>query len=383
METFIDNMKFTFTDNETGQPVPSQFMKHILGGVVSTLAPPQSSKRELPQPRHSGIQTDKVIASLIEHKKYKGVKEGTVDTYLKRLSRFEREFPFLPDDLATIMNYLSNFAGETGRNRRNHQDCLAMLFEHAVRFFDLPRNPLSGLNRPRVIHKPIKTLTLDEIGVLDSAPKSLTERVALDLLIGHGWRQIEVRRIVAADVFSIRGGIMFCRGKEREEMAPLLPETVGRLQELAEGLSPADHVIRSQLIYHGRRRALGEDGISQLIERLYAKAGITGFTGHDLRRSFATLVREASNDEFLAMRLLRDKVPGQSDRYINFPLSRLKEALVRYSPLRLVRDKETGSGTNPEPVDSSGGDGGELNSPSKRSCPEYTTSLVSALISPG
>ncbi len=30
-----------------------------------------------------------------------------------------------------------------------------------------------------------------------------------------------------------------------------------------------------------------------------------------------------------------------------------------------------------------GGDGGELNSPSKGSCPEYTTSLVSSLISPG
>jgi hypothetical protein len=30
----------------------------------------------------------------------------------------------------------------------------------------------------------------------------------------------------------------------------------------------------------------------------------------------------------------------------------------------------------------SGGDGGELNSPSKRSCPGYTTGLVSSLISP-
>jgi len=30
-----------------------------------------------------------------------------------------------------------------------------------------------------------------------------------------------------------------------------------------------------------------------------------------------------------------------------------------------------------------GGDGGELNSPSKGSCPEYATSLVSSFISPG
>lgn len=81
-------------------------------------------------------------------------------------------------------------------------------------------------------------------------------------------------------------------------------------------------------------------------------------TGHDLRRSFATIVTAASNDELLAMRLLRDKVPGQSDRYIYFPLSRLAEALSRYSPLRIIEDKETGSGTAPEPACLSGGDGG-------------------------
>ena len=52
------------------------------------------------------------------------------------------------------------------------------------------------------------------------------------------------------------------------------------------------------------------------------------------------------------MRLLRDKIPGQNDRYINFPMSRLREALERYSPLRLIKQKETGSGLSHEPADS-------------------------------
>lgn len=51
----------------------------------------------------------------------------------------------------------------------------------------------------------------------------------------------------------------------------------------------------------GRRQPLGEDGMSQLVGRLYARAGIEGMTGHDLRRSFATLVTEARGDEFLAI----------------------------------------------------------------------------------
>ena len=98
-------------------------------------------------------------------------------------------------------------------------------------------------------------------------------------------------------------------------------------------------------------------------------------TGHELRKSFATLVTTASRDEFIAMRLLRDKIPGQSDRYINYSMPLLQEALQRYSPLRLIKQKEAGSRL--EPADMSGGDGGELNSPSRKSCPESATSLVS------
>jgi hypothetical protein len=104
--------------------------------------------------------------------------------------------------------------------------------------------------------------------------------------------------------------------------------------------------------------------MDQLLKRLYARAGIAEFSGHDLRRSFATLAVEAGSDHFLAMRLLRDKIPGQGERYIKYLLSRLVEDLKQYSPLRIIEQKETGSGVVSEPVNVSGGDGGELNSPS-------------------
>jgi hypothetical protein len=90
----------------------------------------------------------------------------------------------------------------------------------------------------------------------------------------------------------------------------------------------------SSFIRHGRRVPLGEDGMSQLIEQLLARGGIQGFTGHDLRRTFTTLMTTASGDEFLAMRLIRDRVPGQGDRYIRYPMTELVEAIQRCSPLR-------------------------------------------------
>jgi len=281
----------------------------------------------------SQVHTRDVITSLLKQKKNKRVKNSTLQTYEKHLYRFEREFPWMPEELSLILDYLAGFTGVTGRYKRNQQDLLNMLYRHATRFLGMPKNPMAGLERPQVAKRPIKTISLDTAWLLNNTLETLAERVALDMLLGHGWRQIEVRRILSADVVSIRDGLIFCRGKEREEWAPVLPEAEERLQELARGLSPSEYVFVSQRIYRGKREPLGEDVMSQLINRLYVRAGITGMTGHDLRRSFATLVTAASNDEFLAMRLLRDKIPGQSDRYINFPLIQLAEALKRYSPL--------------------------------------------------
>jgi len=312
--------------------------------IVDTLLDGKQCKSQIP--------TMDVIINLLNHKRNKRVKDSTFRTYEKHLYRFEREFPWMPGKLSLILDYLAGFTGETGRYKRNQQDLLNMLYKHATRFFGMAKNPMLGLERPQVTETPIKTLSLQTVKLLNNTPQTLTERVALNMLLGHGWRQVEVRRILAGDVVDIHEGLMLCRGKERQEMAPILPETEERLKELAQGLTVTGQIFLSTRIYRGARQPLGEDGMSQMIARLYSRAGITEMTGHDLRRSFATIVTAASNDEFLAMRLLRDKVPGQSDRYIHFPLSRLAEALSRYSPLRIIEDKETGSGTVPEPADS-------------------------------
>ncbi|MBA7534063.1 hypothetical protein ES705_26309 [subsurface metagenome] len=236
-----------------------------------------------------------------------------------------------------------------------------MLFKHGSAFFGLP-NPLEGVDRPRSSKKPVLTLSLEGVASLDKAPQDTTERLAWEILQGHGWRQIEVRRITAGDIRRARDGIIWCRGKERAEPAPILPETLELLLELAtKRLGDDEPVLRSRRIRQGTTQPLGEDGLSQLLGRLFTRAGIE-VKGHDLRRTFATLVRQTSRDEFLAMRLIRDKIPGVNDRYISYPLGQLVADLARYSPLRLIRSKETGPGS--EPVVICGGDGGELNSPS-------------------
>jgi integrase len=232
------------------------------------------------------------------------------------------------------MEYLGKFDGPTGRHRLNQQDILNMLYEHATRHFGLAQNPVAGLERPLITHQPVKTLTLTQVLDFFGIRLSLAEEVACDLSVGHGWREVEIRRIQAIDVWAIANHLILCHGKEREEMAPILPETEERLRRMAEGLAPGDFLFRAKRARHGQRAPLGEDGMRDWLEDIFTRAGITGFLPHDLRRTFATLVTAASNDEFLAMRLIRDKVPGLSDRYVNYPLAQLVAALEKYSPQR-------------------------------------------------
>ena len=218
---------------------------------------------------------------------------------------------------------------------------MRLLYKHAYRFFEIPRNPIESLERPRISQKPIRTLSLEEARKVDAVVNTITEKAVWELTFDHGWRQIAVRRITAGDVRSIANGVIWCRGKERDEFTPLLPETQELLQQLTGTLSDEEPVIRSTRIRDGKTQPLGEDGISQLIQRLFDGVGIE-YTGHDLRRSFCTLVREASGDEFLAMRLARDKIPGVNDRYINARSAKLRESLLKYSPVRTIRLEQAG-----------------------------------------
>jgi len=321
-------------------------------GIQPIVIPPLVNK---PNKNDSLVVTENVLDSLIRHKRYKRVKDGTIETYNKNLYRFARKFPVLPLETDTILEYLDQFKGETGRHKRNQHDWLNMLYKHASRFFGILENPFENLERPGVTLSQIQTLSLTEAFRVNTVVNTIIETVVWEMTCGHGWRQIEVRRIMAGDVRSIKDGIIWCRGKEREEYTPLLPETQELLEKLAEGLSDNEPVIRSRRIRAGKTQPLGENGIRKLIQQLFSRCDIK-YQGHDLRRTFCTMVREASGDEFLAMRLARDIIPGVNDRYINARPVQLRESLKKYSPLRLIKQVqdgeslvETGESRTPRP----------------------------------
>ena len=105
------------------------------------------------------------------------------------------------------------------------------------------------------------------------------------------------------------------------------------------------------------------------MKRLLAEAGLTGFTGHNLRDTFATLVDRKAVDLTVSMALIRDKVPGVAPSYVTRDLPALLES---YSPLRQTEeglspgltdgreprpgDKERGASGSDEPQSASFGE---------------------------
>ncbi len=158
--------------------------------------------------------------------------------------------------------------------------------------------------------------------------------MVVDLLLGGGWRGVECLRVSAGDARGARDGEIWCRGKERDEWAPLLSETGNLLLHLSQGLADNDQLLRARRIRGGIREPLGNGGLAKWVADLYRRAGLQGYTMHDLRRTFASLVVEFSGDQYLAQRLLRHGEANVTDRYVRRDLPGL---LARFSPLTLVR----------------------------------------------
>jgi len=319
--------------------VPPIFMNTPKGQVfMNAPQPPKDPLQQileaLKSPEPPSISTAAVVESLLKFKKnFRHIKPSSMATYSKRFPCIIKRFEYLPYSTDEVLDWLdSEFTGESGRYKQTFFGYMNEIFKHAVLRFHFPKNPLDGIEPPTITHKPIKTLTKEQFAEVYFSIQDLTEKAAWELTGGHGWRQVEARRSTAGDVrqaLSNSNSLILIRGKHRDEYGPILQETLTLLSELAKNLPDNEPVLRSRRIRGSKRQPLGEDGMAQLIERLYVRAGLD-FKGHDTRRTFATLVKKASGDECLAMRLIRDRLQGVNDRYIDCPPSDLVVSLERY-----------------------------------------------------
>ena len=310
---------------------PDPFGDQLVGGILAghaTLILETSPVEEAGEEDH--LLTSQVIESKLKELAHANAKTSTVETYTKCWGRFAEVFEELPSDRESIMDYLARFDGPSGRYRLNNQDNIHLLYKHALDRGWISRDPMEGMKRPNVKLQQPRSMDLAQVKKLMGLEHTPRELATLHLLVGHGWRQHELLEIKARDVRSMERGWIWCHGKEREEFAPVLPETADLLLGLIDDLEDDEQVIGS---VRGRSERFGSGGMRVMVKRLLAEAGLTGFTGHNLRDTFATLVERKAGDLTVSMALIRDKVPGVASRYVTRDLPALLES---YSPLRQI-----------------------------------------------
>ncbi len=279
--------------------------------------------------QEKAIDIDDAMGAAFRACERRNLSSGTITTWQKRWQQFAKVHPTLPQDREMVLAYLDRFS--TPKYRNSQRDALRALYRYATEGGLTTSDPLAGTRAARVPERPVYTLTLSQVATADALPMPDRQRAIWELLVGHGWRQVEVQRILATDVRHAADGLIWVRGKVRAEPAPVLPGTLKLLRKLAKGLAADDHVIRSR-----QSGTVGLDTVHRSAIDVLTRAGLS-LTIHGLRKTFASLVVEASGDEILAMRLLRDRLPGQTGRYI---ARNLPDLLDRFSPVHRVRGSE-------------------------------------------
>ena len=120
----------------------------------------------------------------------------------------------------------------------------------------------------------------------------------------------------------------------------MLPETLNLLVELASNMPDSEPIFRADRFRGGIHEPLGEDGMRDLIYRLYNRAGIAGHIAYDLRDSFSQIAFDSGCDYNTVEALLRHEQGGEGKKYFKYSKLKLINALEKYSPLRVIKHRE-------------------------------------------
>lgn len=201
-----------------------------------------------------------------------------------------------------IMSYLFQLqvSGKSPATIARHLAAVKSFYRYAVAEGNLPKDPSSDLETPKLPQKLPRVLSVKEVDLLLNQPRpgepaGLRDKAMLELLYATG---IRVSELVSLNLeqLSLPNRCILCSGKgAKERIVPLgdvaaryLTEYLerGRCKLVKPGKTPALFVNQ-----HGGR--LTRQGFWKIIKKYAAKAKIEArITPHTLRHSFATHLLE-------------------------------------------------------------------------------------------
>jgi integrase len=278
--------------------------------------------------------------SFLRAKRMEGCRPLTIDSYEGVGRRFTLHFADFeslaafaaPAGHELVLDFLERFYGELDDDTLDQRwSVVASFFEWAYRTDRVAADPMRKLRRrrrrrDRAARRP--RVAEAQIAILVSAQPKLRDQAALLLLARLGLRREDLRMLRLGDIDLARDEVHLrhSKGGLQHVLPIVFPDVKGtlylHLQE-RDG-HPDEHLVYPR---SHRRRPLTRGGIGYWFERCRARAGLTGFTMHQLRHAAIDEVRRRTHDVELARQLGRHSSVKVTQDYLHSDLEELRAGL--------------------------------------------------------
>ncbi len=202
-------------------------------------------------------------------------------------------------------------------------------FHWCVREYELKKNPMTLVERPKVPHKQIHSLVPEQLARVVAAAEDNRCKAIVYLALSSGIRASEFGRIHAAD---IGPDTMRVLGKgNKEALVPLDPEVRYLLLLLANGRGP-----KTLLFTDDKRQPISRFAIYRIVRQCMEKAGISGpkMGPHCLRHSLGKTFISDGGDVFTLKKIMRHEHLETTMKYVEIDEREMVKKHSLHSPLR-------------------------------------------------
>ena len=200
-----------------------------------------------------------------------------------------------------------------------HYRSLQQLFRWLVEDGEITASPMERMRPPQVPEQPVDIFTDGELTALLAAAKGNTfenrrDTALLRMLIDTGMRAAELCGL-AVDDLDDEQAVAHVLGKGRRGRAvPYGLKTADALRRYRR--ARASHPLAaSPALWIGKKGALTDSGLRQVLERRALEAGVTGVHPHRFRHTYAHTWLAAGGQEHDLMRLAGWRSPQMVGRY--------------------------------------------------------------------
>ncbi|MDI6799209.1 MAG: tyrosine recombinase XerC [Actinomycetota bacterium] len=241
-------------------------------------------------------------------------------------------------DLRSYLSYL-NTLGYTRRSISRKLTSIRSFFSYLQKESLLCANPATLLSFPKIERRLPKSLSLDLVNKLLSAPDSkddlgIRDGALLEIIYGSGIRVSEAVGLNLSDVDQSAQEIRVLGKGSKERILPLHPEALRKLRVYVE--TARKRLLESDtdaLFLNARGGRLTDGSVRRMVKKYIDRLGIEmDITPHVLRHAFATHLLEAGADLRSIQELLGHVDLSSTQIYTQLSKAKLKEIYSRAHP---------------------------------------------------